>query len=457
VEATLPSWEELLRRLLRRAAQASLPSLRTEKRRDAWIDETLRKDSYLGAGAIVEALSGEQLQTWLPQELFGSDGPGAFEPGQVSRQIAYLRNCFGDALTILTVNYDDLIERGLQQSGIPLSQIKSYVRRRQPSKGAVPVTHLHGFAGRDVTKSPLVLSEEHYHRMQRGQSWQEKLVVERLNESVCLFVGTSLTDPNLIRYLYGHERKASRKHAALFIRQEDSLRPDVRRARETATRARWTRCGVTPIFLDHYCDAAQLLYEIGHRRDDPGTYEPVQERAKAWLHRARRDLLMTARDNKFGSRQQELSDRLRQLLDSAVALAESGSKRPSNERLQLVLWLSDASGEKLTGWAHSDRAHLDRRTVAPVPITADSNWVAVRAFCQGSRFERDRDVYASRWKFIRGLPLIIDDPARLPVGCISVASNLPARKSILRRMPSDLRSAFNELLVKGVLDLLGKA
>ena len=114
---------------------------------------------------------------------------------------------FGDQLTILTTNYDDLLERALLGAGAGKRQIRSYVQRRaQLPPAAIPVTHLHGFAGREGKPKALVLTEEQYHRMQRGSSWQEEYVTERLENSLCLFIGTSLTDPNLIRYLYGYRK-----------------------------------------------------------------------------------------------------------------------------------------------------------------------------------------------------------------------------------------------------------
>src|SRR5215216_4475602 len=49
------------------------------------------------------------------------------------------------------------------ESGYSAKDVKSYIRQRTAvPAGAVPVTHLHGYAGRDETKGTLVLSEEHY-------------------------------------------------------------------------------------------------------------------------------------------------------------------------------------------------------------------------------------------------------------------------------------------------------
>jgi len=456
VEAVLPSWTQLIERLLDRAAH-NVPRLRTAKQRRAWAEETLRKDGYLGAAAVAEALSGGKLQPWLLEALFGAGGPGSFEPGPIAQQLAALYLEDPDGIRLLTTNYDDLLERGLRLWGVPEARVKSYVSSKIPKPGDFAVTHLHGYAGRDrVTE--LILSEEHYHGMQRRNSWQEKLMVEQLTKRDCLFIGSSLSDTNLIRYLYGAGNTPGRMRAAVFIRQEDQLEEPLRSSREQAVSARWARCGVQPLFLDHYSDVAQFVYEVRYRRhcEIAGyTYIPVMDRAEAWSAVTRRDFLGLPSEKRFRRQQARLSDALRELLETALERAVSlGAKRVRGERLQLVIWLADPEGRQLTGWVHSDRAHRDPGTVQPVEIAADSEWVSVRTYCQGTTFQRDRSNYASRWRFVRGLPLVISDFGRLPVGCLSVASTVPEQRTILTQMPPAVRAEFNRFLVDESLALL---
>jgi hypothetical protein len=215
MEASLPSWPELIQRLLAHVA-ARHADLAESSDRDEWIMRTLEHDELLGAGAVVEVLADEPLDTLLPQALYGDAGAASYEPGPIALQVAALRHRFGEAVTLLTTNYDDLIERALLTAGFNSDQVRSYVQRRTHiPANAVPVTHLHGYAGRVGRRRGIVLTEGHYHRMQRGRSWQEQFVVDRLERSLCLFIGTSLVDPNLIRYLYGYT-PARQRHAAIF-------------------------------------------------------------------------------------------------------------------------------------------------------------------------------------------------------------------------------------------------
>lgn len=449
MEASLPSWPALVERLLWRVAEEhdGLPDHDTKK---AWVERTLRLDDLLAAGAVVEVMAEDELETLLPDELYGPGGAAAYEPGPIAHQVAYLSERFGERLSILTTNYDDLIERALVLRGVAKTNVKSYVRRRTRRPGTVPVTHLHGYAGRDAPAKKLVLTEEQYHRMQRGSSWQEEYVTERLEESLCLFVGTSLTDPNLIRYLYGYGKSPAKRHAAIFVRQGDleGVVDDVRSVREEAVVRRWERCGVEAIFVDHFADAAQLLYEIGLKRDAPGDYEPVAERAAAALGRIGSSALRLGGDvGEFGARQVALSQWLRETLYRTLESA-LGSAPPDDERLALTLWLLSKDGEEITGWAHSDRAHQDPVTIEAVPIRPSSTWVSVRTVCQGVRVEHDRESDVSRWRFIRGLPLVLDQPTRLPIGCLTISSTKAGADSVLTTMPPDAKAAFH----RGLLD-----
>lgn len=457
MEAELPSWRALITRLLRRVADEHT-GLKTPEAEQEWVRQTLDQDDLLAAGAVVQVMAKDDLDVLLPQELYGLEGASGYEPGPIAQQVAYLRECFGERLVMVTTNYDDLLERALANRGFLKKNIKSYVRRRGHDAlpaGAVPVTHLHGFAGRTGNPKRLVLTEEHYHRMQTGTSWQEALVTDRLRESLCLFIGTSLADPNLIRYLYGYE-KAGRQHAVVFVRQgELEGAPDeVRLAREEAVAKRWQRQGVEAIFVDHFADAAQILSEIGLRRQRGADYEPISDRAARVISGVKEIVFKSdASEAEFGERQIVLSRWLRQNLYDLLRSAMRGADPPADERLALALWLLGEDGKTITGWAHSDRAHQDPLTVEAVPIASASEWVAVRAVCHGVQVQLDRSSPTSRWRFVRGLPLIFTEPTRLPLGCVTISSTQPGHHSILTRLPDNDRAALHRGLLESIYDV----
>jgi SIR2-like domain len=458
MEAGLPSWPRLIEMLLETVA-AELPEL-DEKERASWVAGTLERDDLLGAGAVVEVMARESLNELIPNRLYGGRGPAAFAPGPIAHQAAALQGIWGERLEILTTNYDDLLEQALIDAGTARTNIRSYTQNRERKKRppkTVAVTHLHGLAGRSGSPKRIVLTEEHYHRMQRGTSWQEQLVIERLQDSTCVFVGMSLADPNLIRYLYGYKANDTPRHIAVFVRQgEPQVPARVRINMEEAAARRWGRCGVQAIFVDHYADAAQLLYEIGHRKvAGDAVYRPVGERAAEQISCIERGLAVEDQE-KFAKRQVALSTGLRMLLKEIVPLTVSLAelKQEKDEVLALALWIFEKDGAGLTGWAHSDRAHQDPSTVAPVPVAATSKWVSVRAVCQGTIVESDRNIYASRWRFVRGLPLVLEESTRVPIGALTISSTAPAGKSVLTRMPEDIRASLHGALQSVALRLL---
>lgn len=457
MEAGLPSWTRLIEMLLETVA-AELPNLDDEDR-DAWVAATLQRDDLLGAGAVVEVMAKGKLDELIPDRLYAGQGPEAFAPGPIAHQVAALRKIWGDRLEILTTNYDDLLEQALIDAGTPRSKIRSYTQNRERGKrasGTVSVTHLHGLAGRSEKPKRIVLTEEQYHRMQRGTSWQEQLVVDRLQDSTCVFVGMSLADPNLIRYLYGYKAHVPPRHAAIFVRQgEPRVSESVRAEMEEAAVRRWGRCGVKAIFVDHFSDAAQLLYEIGHRNvAGAANYRPVAKRAEETISCIERGLAVGDQEQ-FAKRQVALSQGLRLLVKKVIPLTLSLAElKQGKEILGLALWIFVGDGSGLTGWIHSDRAHQDPSTVAPVPVVATSNWVSVRAVCQGTIVEFDRDNYVSRWRFVRGLPLVLEEPTRVPIGALTLASTVPAEQSVLTKMPEDVRAALHGALQNVALILL---
>ena len=452
MEASLPSWPTLIERLLQRVADED-PLLTDPLARGEWVTSTLAREDLLAAGAIVEVLADEDLAALLPDALYAGEDPASFEPGPIAHQVANLRRCFGERATLLTTNYDDLIERALLEAGFSKRDVRSYVQSRAVRAPVIAVTHLHGLAGRGSAPKQLVLSEEQYHRMQRGSSWQERCMTERLESSSCLFVGTSLTDPNLIRYLYGYKQSPARTHAAIFVRQgeTDGASAEVGAARERAAAKRWGRCGVQAIFVDHFADAAQLLYEIAHRRDADDGYTPIGARADRAL-RLIGDVALRdgAPQDEFAERQVALSRWLRDTLRVTLTAA-LGAGPPESEPLAIALWLLSPDGRRITGWVHSDRAHQDPTTIESVPVRADSTWAAVRAVCQGVQVEHPSESEISRWRFVRALPIVLKEPSRIPIGALTIASALPGAESILTQMSAESQTILHRALREALL------
>jgi hypothetical protein len=462
VDAGLPAWQALLERLLLRAGEhQGLIDPSEGQAAEQWIRGTIETEGYLGAAAIVEVLSEDQLPRWLPEALYGDRGPSNFLPGPIAQQVAYLRAVGGDRIRIDTTNYDALVEQALRERDDIDLPVVPYVgpETELPNGDHIAIGHIHGYAGSDGVRGELVLSEEQYHRLQRGGAWQEAWIGGHLQESLCVFVGSGLGDPNLLRYLYTYT--GARRHAAIFVRQaeREDLPANVRAARETAAIGRFDRVNVDAVFVDHFADVAQLLHEIGLRRVQGGAYTPLPERARTWLGQVLREVVGSHDQDAFVSGQRALNSTLREALQEAITAGEEFTGEPWDEILQLALWLVDEGGSMITNWAMTDRLHFELRTIEPVEVHPQKRWVAIKAFCRGAPLGEERDIYASRWRYVLGLPLTVETEGHglLPVGCLTVASMENRDQTVLHEMPGDVQAEFNKTLREGVMDLLGKA
>lgn len=105
---------------------------------------------------------------------------------------------------VFTFNFDNILELELKRNGIEYVSI--YQKDDKIQNDKLSVYHLHGYLPyekSDITNfNSIVLSEESYHKQfSEPFSWQTFTLLNCLREYTCLFIGTSLTDPNLRRLL----------------------------------------------------------------------------------------------------------------------------------------------------------------------------------------------------------------------------------------------------------------
>ncbi|MDH2421247.1 SIR2 family protein [Cobetia amphilecti] len=108
--------------------------------------------------------------------------------------------------SIVTYNFDDLLERQLEKSKIDYKCIFSEGVINSPDE--LPVYHVHGFLPKEkdsfdsIGRSTLVFSEEGYHYIYtNAYHWTNLVQLNSLRDSSCLMIGLSMTDPNLRRLL----------------------------------------------------------------------------------------------------------------------------------------------------------------------------------------------------------------------------------------------------------------
>ena len=116
--------------------------------------------------------------------------------------------------SIITYNYDDLIEQQLANIGVPTCSVFD---THEPD-GRFPVFHVHGILDQEGMKSSnIVLAEDDYHEQyRRAFMWSNVEQLHALQNNNCFFVGLSMTDPNLRRLLDFTKSEANNNHQRDF-------------------------------------------------------------------------------------------------------------------------------------------------------------------------------------------------------------------------------------------------
>jgi hypothetical protein len=445
IESGLPSWVELIDRLSGRiASELGLD----EDQRVSFGEWTRQVDGLLGAAAVAKATLGANFERTVRHELFRDTGPSP-EPGPTARAIASLRLDWGDSCEVVTLNYDDCIERALDTEladrGFTDVTASAVANARAQRSTEILVRHPHGaFRPRRGATGEIVLSEAEYHAMADADHWQDSYFRERLESSTCLFLGTSLTDANLLRYLYRAQPRD--KHVVLLVRQSDSERHDnasdtlVEARRETARR-RWDAMNVEVLEADYHLQTSQFVYEIIAKRRLGRHYRRYGRRLADWHRRVSR--MQLAKSGFFSADQDFWQQELARWVDVVRRMCAAAGATPSRgEVFQVSLWVRDPRSRSLVLWFSSDRAWRDPRTLVPVPIDWSGNWVATKAFCNGAvTSSSTEEVPTTRWNHVVGVPVFLDESggSRLPVGVVTVSSTLGFTRSALHRARAALR------------------
>lgn len=107
--------------------------------------------------------------------------------------------------SIITYNYDDILEENIRSKKDPLLFKSIYGESYLLNDNELPIFHVHGFLprkGEISEENNIVLSEDTYHDQYRNiNSWQNRIQTEKFSTKTCLFIGISLTDPNVRRLL----------------------------------------------------------------------------------------------------------------------------------------------------------------------------------------------------------------------------------------------------------------
>lgn len=218
--AKLPDWSSLLKGLLRDEDQLPL----SEEDYPA-ICTAAYRSSIITARYLLAPLASQddKIVNLLHNELY-KDYHG--KSSDLIRTIADMCKVRRDGSnrnvrSIITLNYDDLIEEELKKRDIPYQSV--FKDGKYGSE--LPVIHVHGIIKHENPEPVVpVLSEESYHNLyRRGNSWANIELLHAFYRHTCIFIGLSMSDPNIRRLLENAQEESSnheiRHYAILPWRQ----------------------------------------------------------------------------------------------------------------------------------------------------------------------------------------------------------------------------------------------
>lgn len=131
--------------------------------------------------------------------------------------------------SIITYNFDDILEYKLDQSEFKILYKSVYGFGMDIRNIELPIYHVHGFLPQNKKLDKLntiTFGESNYHHQYSDvYSWNNIVQINKFRENTCIFIGTSLTDPNIRRLLdIANKQKVYNKkfHYILMVKENKS-------------------------------------------------------------------------------------------------------------------------------------------------------------------------------------------------------------------------------------------
>ncbi|MEU0214335.1 SIR2 family protein [Streptomyces sp. NPDC006265] len=462
-DASLPSWPELINKICQQIGSSGRPE-------DRILQELAMSDPVemtRKAEFVIQMAREASKPKKTPIEVIRHalySGSDHVTPGPLADALARTSASLGKTkrARIITTNFDGILEAALDK----------YVRKTKPvglvaeelgeewskSNKVGDVLHVHGMLGigDEDPIEPIVLSESDF--LKSGPSVRE-LIKKQLQKTCVIFVGVSVTDPNLTGPLWdikdsikdhtlrpfvlmvpeaikNYEDRDSKRYAlkkAEYLEQKLNMRPIVLKSFSQLTQVFW-ELDLALTFPEEYLmnskEPACLKYGIRFTRQLDDCYSHLDSDRRA--------------DTLTGEAAQKLSDRLHyslekghsigKLLNNFIAEHKDSGEYDVNgpkERFGLFLWLrarkhgsrSAPYALNLIGsstWIHREPQWSGTKNVE---IVANSTYPVIQAMFQGKALYGNVSATSPYyiWRGTYAVPVRIEKGADiLTIGAISL-------------------------------------
>jgi len=479
-EVGFPLWSELVERLLLRALSpdtpASSPSYQPEVIETA--QRALTEGGALGAATMARAVLGDRFNEELRNCLY--DWPNRWQwnrPGSTAWAVARLYAVMTELdqpCEIATTNYDLALEKALEEE-LEGMEVRPLCSDAEEPEGRPVIRHLHGILTEDGEAEQVSLTEADYHAVNAVLPWQESYLRRRLADSTVVFIGASLTDQHLLRYIFRYA-KAEKPPVALLVQDGDDVGPVDKRNAPTEVeelfaslrRGRWEYVHLTALQADFRSQPAQFLHEIAHHKESPSAVR-YGRRLDAWYKAIGHQLGLSSKES-FRISQHEMQEIVEEWLEAVMEALEDAGYDLEEETLAIHLWCRSPARLEKKG---KDPSDLDRLTSLALIGCSDRTWAhpgaidirlitqpssraAVDAFCRGNP-QVQLPMEHQKWRWILATPVMIEeDPVfgRLPVGAVTLVSDRPQEESVLNQLKGQLLGEIEDFLAAVASDAL---
>ena len=278
-DAGVPLWGELTSKLLLRMISERLEDnhFENEHLQEIWkLAYQNQEDSPLTQMRYIRtAFDDDEYYDLVREVLYENEpNPKSALLNAIVRLSTPRRNHIG-VKSIVSYNFDDLLEQNLEQAGVDYKTI--YREQDMPDRNRLSIYHVHGFLPKEPEEGEsqdlnLVFSEEDYHRVYRdAYGWSNLVQLNAFRDTTCLFLGCSLTDPNMRRLLDVAARTEEKaRHYAILKRKSLELPPEDRRVKQGILKeyqridnnireSYYESLGINIIWVDRYDEIPDIL------------------------------------------------------------------------------------------------------------------------------------------------------------------------------------------------------
>lgn len=271
-DAGLPAWDSLLKDLLNEYQQKKKSSIGQNNYKsvtDQCANSSIITARYIRTGLDLSSKDYKFIQM-IHQSLYKQKGqthPLIDAIAEAVRKYHQANLNYGIE-SIITYNYDDLVEQALDKRNVKNLSVYESNRVMQ---NEFPIYHVHGIIpeqlGSKAITPTAILCEEDYHEVYRdAYLWSNIEQLHALNRNTCFFIGLSMTDPNLRRLLDISQKRTDGKANHFVFMQKKPFDSTSSSKQDKENRKIQQQIlnelGLNVIWFDKFSDLPKLITKI---------------------------------------------------------------------------------------------------------------------------------------------------------------------------------------------------